>query len=230
MKTMNVNPSEEKKIAALEAVSYIKNGMQVGLGTGSTAFYMIEALGDKIKNGLDIKAVATSVETEKHAKKLGIPIISLAAAKRLDVTIDGADEVDDHMQLIKGGGGALLREKIVAHNTSFNIIIADSSKRVSKLGKFKLPLETIPFATQLILQELEKMGLHPKQRMNGSEAYRTDENNDIVDVDIWDSTLQLTELEQKLKQIPGIVETGLFLDSTQLVLIGKGTEVLAEKR
>lgn len=230
MKTMNVNPSEEKKIAALEAVSYIKNGMQVGLGTGSTAFYMIEALGDKIKNGLDIKAVATSVETEKHAKKLGIPIISLAAAKRLDVTIDGADEVDDHMQLIKGGGGALLREKIVAHNTSFNIIIADSSKRVSKLGKFKLPLETIPFATRLILQELEKMGLHPKQRMNGSEAYRTDENNDIVDVDIWDSTLQLTELEQKLKQIPGIVETGLFLDSTQLVLIGKGTEVLAEKR
>ncbi len=227
---MNVNPSEEKKIAALEAVSYIKNGMQVGLGTGSTAFYMIEALGDKVKNGLDIKAVATSVETEKQAKKLGIPIISLADAKRLDVTIDGADEVDDHMQLIKGGGGALLREKIVAHNTNFNIIIADSSKRVSKLGKFKLPLETIPFATQLILQELEKMGLHPKQRKNGSQAYRTDENNDIVDVDIWDSTLQLAELEQKLKQIPGIVETGLFLGSTHLVLIGKGTEVLVEKR
>lgn len=221
---------QEKKLAALEAVKYIKNGMTVGLGTGSTAFFMIEALGEMVQRGLEIKAVATSLETERLANKVGIPILSLAAAKRLHVTIDGADEIDDNMQLIKGGGGALLREKIVAHNTDFNIIIADASKRVGKLGKFKLPLETIPFATQLIIADLEEMGLYPKQRRSGDEAYKTDENNDIIDIDIWDTELKHSDLELKLKQIPGIVETGLFLNSTDLVIIGKGEQVHIEKR
>ena len=225
-----MNSAAEKKIAALKAVTYIKDGMNVGLGTGSTAYFMIEAIGAKVKMGLNIKAVATSIETEKQAKGLGIPIITLAEAKRLDVTIDGADEVDDQLRLIKGGGGALLREKIVAHNTDFNIIIADASKRVSKLGKFKLPLETIPFATQLIVQELEGMGLHPKQRKHDGGNYRTDEHNDIVDVDIWETAQELSVLERKLKQIPGIVETGLFLSSTDLVIIGRGEQVVMEKR
>ncbi|WP_339629874.1 ribose-5-phosphate isomerase RpiA [uncultured Maribacter sp.] len=220
----------EKKVAALEAVKYIKDGMTVGLGTGSTAFFMIEAIGEMVRNGLEIKAVATSDETEKLARKLGINVITLAEAKRLDVTIDGADEVDGQFQLIKGGGGALLREKIVAHNSDFNIIIADSSKQVSRLGKFKLPIETIPFATQLIIKELEEMNLHPVQRMRGTDDYKTDENNDIVDVDIWNTDIKLTDLEHQLKNIPGIVETGLFLTSTNLVIIGKGDEVVIEKR
>ena len=220
----------EKKVAALEAVKYIKDGMTVGLGTGSTAFFMIEAIGEMVSNGLKIKAVATSDETEKLAKKLGINVITLAEARRLDVTIDGADEVDSQFQLIKGGGGALLREKIVAHNSDFNIIIADSSKRVSRLGKFKLPLETIPFATQLIIKELEEMNLHPVQRMLGTDDYKTDENNDIVDVDIWNTDIKLTELEHQLKNIPGIVETGLFLTSTDLVIIGKGAQAIIEKK
>jgi ribose 5-phosphate isomerase A len=225
-----VSAVQEKKLAALEAVKYVKDGMTVGLGTGSTAFFMIEALGQKVLEGLKIKAVATSNDTELLAEKVGIPIVRLAEVNRLDVTIDGADEVDGQMQLIKGGGGALLREKIVAHNTDFNIIIADASKRVSQLGKFKLPLETIPFATQLIIRELEKMGLHPVQRKKGNDNYKTDENNDIVDIDIWESKLKLTELEHRLKQIPGIVETGLFLESTDLVIIGKGEEVFMEKK
>ncbi len=220
----------EKKVAALEAVKYIKSGMTVGLGTGSTAFYMIEAIGEMVQNGLEIKAVATSDETEKLAKKLGIHVITLAEAKRLDVTIDGADEVDEDFQLIKGGGGALLREKIVAHNSDMNIIIADSSKSVSKLGKFKLPIETIPFATQLIIKELEGMKLAPVQRMRGTEDYKTDENNDIVDIDIWDTNIKLTDLEQQLKTIPGIVETGLFLTTTNLVIIGKGEKAIVKKR
>ena len=220
----------EKKVAALEAVKYIKSGMTVGLGTGSTAFYMIEAIGEMVQNGLELKAVATSDETEKLAKKLGIHVITLAEAKRLDVTIDGADEVDEDFQLIKGGGGALLREKIVAHNSDMNIIIADSSKSVSKLGKFKLPLETIPFATQLIIKELEGMKLAPVQRMRGTEDYKTDENNDIVDIDIWDTNIKLTDLEQQLKTIPGIVETGLFLTTTNLVIIGKGEKAIVKKR
>ena len=221
---------DEKKGAALAAVNYIEEGMTVGLGTGSTAFFMIEALGAKVAKGFHIKAVATSVETEQLAKQHNIPIITLAEAKRIDLTIDGADEVDDEMQLIKGGGGALLREKIVAHNSNFNIIIADSSKRVSTLGKFKLPIETIPFATALIISELEKMGLHPKQRRSGTEDYKTDEHNDIVDIDIWECEWELSVLEHKLKGIPGIVETGLFLNSTDVVIIGKGNDVSIEKR
>lgn len=220
----------EKKVAALEAVKYIKDGMVVGLGTGSTAFFMIEAIGEMVRNGLKIRAVATSNETEKLAKKLGVNVITLAEAKRLDVTIDGADEVDGQFQLIKGGGGALLREKIVAHNSDFNIIIADSSKQVSRLGQFKLPIETIPFATQLIIKELEEMNLHPVQRMRGADDYKTDENNDIVDIDIWKTDIKLTDLEHQLKNIPGIVETGLFLTSTDLVIIGKGAQAIIEKK
>ncbi|WP_396634050.1 ribose-5-phosphate isomerase RpiA [Maribacter sp. R86514] len=220
----------EKKVAALEAVKYVKSGMTVGLGTGSTAFFMIEAIGEMVQNGMEIKAVATSNETEKLATKLGIDVITLAEAKRLDVTIDGADEVDEDFQLIKGGGGALLREKIVAHNSNLNIIIADSSKSVSKLGKFKLPVETIPFATQLIIEELRGIGLSPVQRKNGNDDYKTDENNDIVDIDIWDTDITLTDLEQQLKTIPGIVETGLFLTSTDLVIIGKGDQAMVKKR
>ncbi|APQ16044.1 ribose-5-phosphate isomerase RpiA [Maribacter hydrothermalis] len=225
-----MNSVNEKKVAALAAVKYVKSGMSVGLGTGSTAFFMIEAIGEMVKNGAVIKAVATSNETEKLATKIGIDVITLAEAKRLDVTIDGADEVDDDFQLIKGGGGALLREKIVAHNSDMNIIIADSSKSVSKLGKFKLPIETIPFATKLIKIELEEMGLSPVQRLKGDADYKTDENNDIVDVDIWNTTVKLTDLEQKLKTIPGIVETGLFLTTTNLVIIGKGEQAIEKRR
>ncbi|WP_405414027.1 ribose-5-phosphate isomerase RpiA [Maribacter sp. Asnod1-A12] len=220
----------EKKVAALEAVKYIKSGMTIGLGTGSTAFYMIEAIGAMVQNGMELKAVATSNETEKLATKLGINVITLAEAKRLDVTIDGADEVDENFKLIKGGGGALLREKIVAHNSDLNIIIADSSKNVTKLGKFKLPIETIPFATQLITAELDGMGLSPVQRMRGTEDYKTDENNDIIDIDIWNTEIKLTDLEQQLKTIPGIVETGLFLTTTNLVIIGNGENAIVKKR
>jgi len=225
-----VSAVNEKKVAALEAVKYVKSGMTVGLGTGSTAFYMIEAIGEMVQNGMEIKAVATSIETEKLATKLGINVITLTEAKRLDVTIDGADEVDGDFQLIKGGGGALLREKIVAYNSDINIIIADSSKSVSKLGRFKLPIETIPFATQLINKELNEMGLSPVQRLKGDVDYKTDENNDILDIDIWDTHIKLTDLEQQLKTIPGIVETGLFLTTTNLVIIGKGEEVIVKKR
>lgn len=220
----------EKRVAALEAVKYVKSGMTIGLGTGSTAFFMIEAIGEMVQKGLQVKAVATSNETEKLAKKLGIDVITLAEAQRLDVTIDGADEVDENFQLIKGGGGALLREKIVAHNSDLNIIIADSSKSVSKLGKFKLPIETIPFATELIKKELVDLKLKPVQRMKGNEVYKTDENNDILDIDIWYTDIKLTDLEQRLKTIPGIVETGLFLTTTNIVIIGKGEETVIKKR
>ena len=151
-----MNQENEKKLAAIEAVKLIRSGMTVGLGSGSTAAYMIEELGRKVSDGLKIRGVASSETTEKMAKKEGIPIIELHKAKTIDINIDGADEFDPYMQLIKGGGGALLREKIVAFNSKYNVIIADSGKQVMRLGKFKLPVETIPFATENIIDLLEK--------------------------------------------------------------------------
>ncbi|MEH6656668.1 ribose-5-phosphate isomerase RpiA [Leeuwenhoekiella marinoflava] len=211
---------QEKKQAALEAVKYIKDTMVVGLGTGSTAKHMIEAVGKLVADGMNLTCVPSSEATEKLAKELGIKIVALDAIDKIDVTIDGADEFDEKFQLIKGGGGALLREKILAWNTKFNIIIADSSKEVQKLGAFKLPVEVIPFATKQILAYLEKEGLQPVQRMRGGDPYRTDENNNIIDIDIF-RTEDLQALESKLLKIPGVVETGLFLDTTSLIIVGK---------
>ena len=217
---------QEKKQAALEAVKYIKDNMVVGLGTGSTAKHMIEAVGDLVANGMQLTCVPSSEATEKLARELGIKIVALDAIDKIDVTIDGADEFDGKFQLIKGGGGALLREKILAWNTKFNIIIADSSKDVQKLGAFKLPVEVIPFATKQILAYLEAEGLKPIQRQRGDGPYRTDENNNIIDIDIFE-TEDLQALELKLLKVPGVVETGLFLDTTSLIIVGKegGPEV-----
>ena len=211
---------QEKKQAALEAVKHIKDNMVVGLGTGSTAKHMIEAVGKLVADGMNLTCVPSSDATEKLAKQLGIKIVALDEIEKIDITIDGADEFDGDFQLIKGGGGALLREKILAWNTNFNIIIADSSKDVKKLGAFKLPVEVIPFATKQIVSFLEDEGLQPVQRMKGNDPYRTDENNNIIDIDILEVD-DLKALEIKLLKVPGIVETGLFLDTTSLIIVGK---------
>ena len=195
--------------------------MVVGLGTGSTAKHMIEAVGQMVAEGVNLTCVPSSDATEKLAKELGIKIVELHEVDHIDVTIDGADEFDGDFQLIKGGGGALLREKILAWNTKFNIIIADSSKDVKKLGAFKLPVEVIPFATKQIKTYLEAEGLKPVQRMKEGNEY-----HNILDIDIFEVD-DLQELEIKLLKIPGVVETGLFLDSTSLIIVGKedGPEV-----
>ena len=216
-----MSQENEKQLAALEAVKLIRSGMTIGLGSGSTTAYMINELGKKISNGFKIRGVASSDNTEKLAMEVGIPIIALHEAKTIDINIDGADEFDPYMQLIKGGGGALLREKIVAFNSKYNVIIADSGKEVMRLGKFKLPIETIPFATENIIDLLEKEGLKPNLRKVKSEIYVTDENNYIVDLDILGYT-NLARLEEKLLKIPGIVETGLFLETTNKIIIGQG--------
>ena len=216
---------QEKKMAAIESVALVKNGMLVGLGSGSTAVFMIRKLGEEVAKGLSIKGVPSSDATAKLAREVGIPLISLEEAMKLDINIDGADEFNSSMQLIKGGGGALLREKIVAYNSKYNVIIADSTKEVRRLGKFKLPIETIPFATKNIIGELTEMGLKPKLRLVKGIPYKTDEKNLIVDLDIfeWDD---IPDLNEMLIRIPGIVETGLFLDSTDLILVGKGDSVI----
>ncbi len=216
-----MNLENEKRLAAIEAVNYVKEGMIVGLGSGSTSGYMIEELGKRVSDGLKIKGVPSSEVIKQLAEKLGIPIIALDQVERIDINIDGADEFDPKLRLIKGGGGALLREKIVAHNANYNIVMVDSSKEVDRLGKFKLPIETVPFATQSIFKELENLGLSPKLRQKDGSTYKTDQNNDILDLDIFDSP-DLEGIDQMLQHIPGIVETGLFLNSTDLVILGKG--------
>ncbi|KAA2217405.1 ribose-5-phosphate isomerase RpiA [Maribacter flavus] len=219
-----MNLETEKRLAATEAVKFVKDGMTVGLGSGSTSAYMIRILGEKVENGLKIKGVPSSEKTAALAREMGIPLVSLDDVKRIDINLDGADEFDPQMRLIKGGGGALLREKIIAHNSKVNIIITDSSKQVERLGKFKLPVETIPFATNKIISELEDMGLKPIPRKANGALYVTDENNYIVDVDIWEHN-DLETLGYNLIRIPGIVETGLFLNTADMIIMGKGDAV-----
>ena len=211
---------KEKELAAKASIEYVDEGMLVGLGTGSTAEYMLRYLGERVKNGLEILGVPSSDRTAKLAKELGIPLTTLGKVSRLDVYIDGADEIDRDFQMIKGGGGALLREKILAHNSNFNVIIIDSSKKVDKLEAFKLPIEVIPLASGKILGVLKQLGLNPSLRKIGTEVYKTDENNVILDVGISKKD-KLHQLNSKLLGIPGIVETGLFLDYVDILIEGK---------
>ena len=224
-----MNLDQEKLIAAKEAVKYVKSGMTVGLGTGSTAAHMVNELGRLVQNGLKIVGVPSSESTKKLATERGIPLTTLENVKSIDVYIDGADEFDPYMQLIKGGGGALLREKILTYNSDLVIIIADSQKEVKRLGAFKLPVETIPFATQKIEQLLKKMELQPKLRLKDSANFITDEGNFILDLNIAHIT-NIPLLESSLKQIPGIVETGLFLDMADIIIVGKGESTVTVKR
>ncbi len=224
-----MNQENEKKLVAREAVKLIEEGMTVGLGSGSTAAFMVRELGDRVAQGLSVRGVASSEETEKLARNAGIPVISLDEVDSIDLNIDGADEFDPYMQLIKGGGGALLREKIVAFNSQRNVIIADSGKEVRRLGAFRLPIETIPFATQKIKVLLEKEGLGPILRKSGNGPFVTDENNHILDINILGRT-NLFRLEEFLLNIPGVVETGLFLESTDTIIVAHGNGVKILKK
>ncbi|MBX2842323.1 MAG: ribose-5-phosphate isomerase RpiA [Flammeovirgaceae bacterium] len=218
------NSKIEKKLAAEKAVTFLKDGMVVGLGTGNTAEFAINAIGERVKQGLQIQGIPTSESSHKLAESLGIPLTDFSNNIAIDITIDGADEFDPYLRLIKGGGGALLREKIVASATSKNIVIVDASKKVERLGKFLLPVEIIPFAKDLIMDNLAENGLSPKVRMNNKTPFITDEKNLILDLNIYNQR-NLEYLEKRLKSIPGIVETGLFLSTTSMVIMGEGKEV-----
>src|SRR5215475_4167949 len=170
-----------KKIAAGKAIEYIRNGMTLGLGTGSTAYWAIQGIGEMVKQGLSVRAVATSVQSESLARELAIPIMPFSEVDRLDITIDGADEVDERLNLIKGGGGALLREKIVASATRFYIIIVDASKLVHQLGKFPLPVEVAPFGWELTFRRLRELGGEPRMRMTNGVPFLTDNQHYILD-------------------------------------------------
>lgn len=217
-----------KKIAAERAAEYIQDGMKVGLGTGSTAYFAICRLGERVREGLQIQAVATSEASDKLAREWGIPIIPFDQIGRLDITIDGADEVDPDFNLIKGGGGALLREKIVAANSDKLIIVADGSKAVQQLGQFPLPVEVVPFASEWTFQALEKLGCRPEWRMNEYERYLTDNGNLIADCRM-ESIVNAAELNVQLNMLPGVVDNGLFVDMADTVILAKDDGSIDER-
>ncbi|MCX8104566.1 MAG: ribose-5-phosphate isomerase RpiA [Ignavibacterium album] len=209
----------KKLNAAKKAIEYIKDGMTVGLGTGSTVEVMIEELSRQIKKGLNIKCISTSNRTTKYANTFGIIIHEFDSVSRINLTIDGADEVDPYLRGIKGGGGALLYEKIVAYNSDKNIWIVDDSKLVNKLGNFPLPVEVIPFAARKLLLKFESMKLNPVLRKTDNKNFVTDSGNFIIDCRIGEIE-NPKELEMNLKMIPGVVEVGLFIDVADYVIIG----------
>ncbi|WP_417247024.1 ribose-5-phosphate isomerase RpiA [Celeribacter sp.] len=218
-----------KFVAAKKAVGYVEDGMKVGLGTGSTAAWMVRCLGELVREeGLDIVGVPTSSRTAELARQQGIKVISLDEAKWLDLTIDGADEFDPELNLIKGGGGALLQEKIVATASDQMIVISDVSKQVDMLGAFPLPVEVIPFGwqtTKALVEEtlvsMDVLGQQSTVRMNGDAAYVTDEGNHIIDLHLQ-RIGNARQLALVLNQIPGVVENGLFIDICDKVIIGHG--------
>lgn len=217
---MSAQTESEKKLAALEAVKYIRDGMTIGLGTGSTAFYAVGAIGDLVKQGMQIKAVPTSVQTKQLARSLHIPLVEINEVNEIDITIDGADEFTTNFELIKGGGGALLREKVVASLTKENIIIADSSKHVQKLGKFKLPVEVIPFAMNYVISQLRGVGGEGVIRKKDNNIYMTDSKNYIIDVD-FGLIGNPAKFANELDHITGIVEHGLFINLTQRIIMAE---------
>jgi len=198
-----------KQLAGEKAVEFIKEGMKVGLGTGSTVYFTVLKLSEKVKEGFHVKAVCTSVATHKLAVSLNIPILSMEEVDQLDLTIDGADEIDPNGHGIKGRWGALLFEKIVAANSRQNIWVVDNSKIVDQLGKFPLPVEVIPFGYKQVVKKFVEMGYNPEIRMEGKETFKTDSGNFIVQLNLGKIDDPVA-LDRSLKQIPGVVEHGLF--------------------
>ncbi len=212
-----------KKLVAETAVNdYVEDGMIVGLGTGSTAYYAIKRVGELVADGYNLTCVATSVQSENLARECGITVVDIDEVDHIDVTIDGADEVDEGMQLIKGLGGALLREKIVAAASLKEVIVVDGSKKVEILGmKTPLPVEVLKFGHQKTKYALEKQGCKATLRMTGGTPFITDSGNYIYDCK-FESISNPFFLESRIDVIPGVVENGLFLNTATTVLIASG--------
>lgn len=220
-----------KQQVGQKAVEFIEDGMIVGLGTGSTVYYLVEALAEKIKNqNLSLRCVTTSNRTKDHAESLGIHIEDLDEVPYIDVTIDGADEFDPDFNGIKGGGAAHLYEKIVASNSRENIWIVDESKQVAQLGKFPLPVEVIKYGSEKLFEKLDQDGLKPSWRLNdSSEKLITDDGNYVIDLNLQ-AIDDPKALAQKLSTYVGVVEHGLFLSMTNKVIVGypEGPKVLTK--
>lgn len=215
----------EKEAAARASLRFIKDGQVVGLGTGSTAAYFIKLLAEQVRNGLRIRGIPTSDRSRELAMSLGIPLTTLDECQEIAVTVDGADEVDPQLRLIKGGGGAALREKIVASATRQMIVVADASKRVQRLGKFPLPVEVIKFAQALVCKRISALGAQVRLRQNvDGTSYVTDENNHILDCSFGEIR-DPDGLARELSEMPGVVEHGLFIGMASVALFARGSQV-----
>lgn len=217
-----------KKLAGIKAAEFVQSGMIVGLGTGSTAYYFVEEIGRRIKEeGLQIIAVTTSSVTSQQAEGLGIPLKSIDEVDLVDVTVDGADEVDPNFNGIKGGGGALLMEKVVATPTKSYIWVVDESKLVEKLGAFKLPVEVVQYGAEQVFRRFERAGYKPSFRQKDGQRFVTDMQNFIIDLDLGVIENPI-EFARELDHIVGVVEHGLFNQMVDKVIVaGKaGVQVL----
>lgn len=215
--------SQAKRAAGRAAAEHIQSGMRVGLGTGSTVFFTLERLAERIAaEKLSIVGVPTSLDTERKARERGIPLATLDEVGELDLTIDGADEIDARLDMIKGGGGALLREKVVASVSKRELIVVDAAKVVTRLGlRFLLPVEVVPFARASVRRALERMGARPNLRQAGpNQVYVTDNGNEIFDCAFANGIADAAALETELDTIPGVVETGLFVGLAHALIVG----------
>ena len=206
-----MSQDDDKKIAAIAAADEVKHGMLVGLGTGSTAAFLIDELGRRFAAGLKFSAVVTSRASETQAKSLGIPVMSFAHVAQIDLAIDGADEIDPELRAIKGAGGAMLREKCVAASATRMIVIADGSKRVAQLGAAPVPCEILPFAQAFVGGALEELGARVVLRQKDGAPYRTDQDNLIFDCHFGPID-DGPALAARLSSIPGMLGHGLFID------------------
>jgi ribose 5-phosphate isomerase A len=215
----------EKGLAGRAAAELVVAGNIVGLGTGSTAYFAVVALGERVKAGLKIIGIPTSVATDELARAVGIPLSTLDEHPDIDITIDGADEIDPKLNLIKGGGGALLREKIIAAASKKMVVVADSSKAVKELGKFPLPVEIIPFAKAVVERKITELGATCKQRNRpDGSPFVTDEGHHILDCN-FGKIADPPALARALSEMPGVVEHGLFIGIAKLAIVGEGNSV-----
>ena len=209
-----------KKMAAEKAVEHVDNGMVIGLGTGSTVKYAIKKLGEMVNTGLKIEGIPTSLRTKKLATEYDIPLVDLNDYTEIDLTIDGADEVDSHLNLIKGGGGALTREKIIAYHSKKEIIVIDEAKVVKKLGiDSPVPVEVTKYGWNATKKTLEELGCTAELRTIMDEVYITDNSNYILDCD-FGKINEPEALEKEINSIPGVIENGLFIDLVDEVIVG----------
>lgn len=211
---------ESKQRAGFKAAEFVEDGMAVGLGTGSTAYWLVERIGQRVREGLRVRCIPTSRRTEEQARALGIPLVNFSDVQQLDLAIDGADEIGPGLALIKGGGGALLREKLVARAARRFVVIADASKRVDTLGRFPLPVEVVPFAFEVTARKVaEVTNAEPLLRRDDrGEIYLTDNGNYILDCrcrEIHDPE----RTERDLKLLTGVVECGLFVNMADLAIV-----------
>ena len=226
---MKKNVISEKQLSAEASCNYVKDGMIVGLGTGTTAEFAVRKIGKLVRNGLSIRGIPTSNRTKELAEAEGIPLIDFSESMFIDLTIDGADEIDGNLNMIKGGGAALLQEKIVASVSKAEIIVVNRTKLVDQLGAFPLPVEVIPFGWQVVFNKLESLHGNPDLRLNKGQPQVTDQGNYIIDCH-FRKIENPKLLEHQLNMIPGVVENGLFINLCTKMILADGEQLIVKDR